>query len=435
MSGQTLAWIAVGCVLISWFAATGARSLAEFAPHELREICKRRKRPRRLPAILRSRTSVWPSLVGLHTLAGAGYVAAAVLALSGGVPPTSLPTPWSIAAIVVGLLVAEVWLPSAIARLWANEFLAATWPIWQALSVPLLPIIWGAHLSNRLFERLSGRHAEEPDEESFEDDIRTFVSEGHREGLLEEDAREMIEGIMDLDEADVSEIMTPRTDVVCMPRSLTWPEMLDFVISAGHTRVPVFHKSRDDIVGILHTKDLLPELAKGPGERREAWTTLLRAPFFVPETKPINAILEDFQRTRNHIAIVLDEYGGVSGLITLEDVLEEIVGEIVDEYDHEEVEWIQPVSEGVYEAYGRARLDDLNERMGLSLPEDEEFDTIAGFVFHELGRVPTAGEELVWQNVRITVLEASPRRIEKVRLEVIDPSTAMADTSVDGQQG
>ena len=195
---------------------------------------------------------------------------------------------------------------------------------------------------------------------------------------------------------------------------------MQLVIKAGHTRIPVCGKNRDDIVGVLYIKDLLPELAKPPAERAAPWTKLLRQPAFVPETKPVDALLQDFQRGRHQMALVLDEYGGVAGLVTMEDVLEEIVGEIVDEYDQDVAEPIRRLGDGVCESLGRVHIDQINEQLGLELPEDADFDTIGGFVFSELGHIPLVGEELVWRNVRITVLEATRRRIERVRIEMLD---------------
>ncbi len=225
---------------------------------------------------------------------------------------------------------------------------------------------------------------------------------------------------MELGDADVSQIMTPRTDMISIPASCSWDEMLQQAINGGHTRIPVYGRNRDDILGILHTKDLLPELAREPEKRGEPWTKLLRQPVFVPETKPIDALLQELQRGRNHMVVVLDEYGGVSGLVTMEDVLEEIVGEIVDEYDAAHVEGLRELAPGVCEALGRVHIDEINERLGLELPEDADYDTIGGFVFNELGHIPTAGEDLLWRNVRITVLDATRRRIERVRIEVLD---------------
>ena len=318
------------------------------------------------------------------------------------------------------MLAANLWLPWTFARLWADPFLFFAWPALWGVSFLLVPFALLAHVVDVALHRLAGRNLAVPDEESFEEDIRTIVSEGHREGLLEEDAREMIEGVIELGDADVSQIMTPRTDMVSIPASLSWEEMLEQVIHAGHTRIPVYGRNRDDILGILHTKDLLPELAREPGQRAEHWTKLLRQPVFVPETKPIDALLQELQHSRNHMVVVLDEYGGVSGLVTMEDVLEEIVGEIVNEYDPAHVEGVHELGPGVCEAMGRVHIDEINERLGLGLPEDADYDTIGGFVFNELGHIPTTGEDLVWHNVRITVLDATRRRIERVRIEVLD---------------
>jgi CBS domain containing-hemolysin-like protein len=321
---------------------------------------------------------------------------------------------------VLLLLASNLWLPWSLARLWADPFLFFAWPVLWGASFLLVPLALLAHFVDVALHRLAGRNLRAADEESFEEDIRTIVSEGHREGLLEEEAREMIEGVIELGDADVSQIMTPRTDMLSIPASLSWEEMLDQVINNGHTRIPVYGRNRDDILGILHAKDLLAELARDPAQRADPWTKLLRQPVFVPETKPIDALLQELQHSRNHMVVVLDEYGGVSGLVTMEDVLEEIVGEIVDEYDPAHVEGVHEVGPGVCEAMGRVHIDEINERLGLGLPEDAEYDTIGGFVFSELGHVPAAGEDLVWQNVRITVLDATRRRIERVRIEVLD---------------
>ena len=258
------------------------------------------------------------------------------------------------------------------------------------------------------------------DEESIEEEIRTIVSEGHREGLLEEEAREMIEGVIELGDAIVSHIMTPRTDIHMVQINTPWDEVVESVIDSGHTRVPVYDKSRDDIVGILYSKDLLPELAKSPDEPHRPLAELLRKPLFVPETKPVDDLLKVFQKSRTHIAVVLDEYGGVSGLVTIEDVLEEIVGEIDDEYDQQAEAAIRKIDDDICEALGRAHIDEINELMGFDLPENADFDTIGGFVFAEFGRVPAPGESITWQDaVRVTVLEASRRRVNRVRLERI----------------
>ncbi|MCA9258087.1 MAG: HlyC/CorC family transporter, partial [Planctomycetales bacterium] len=223
-------------------------------------------------------------------------------------------------------------------------------------------------------------------------------------------------------------IMTPRTDMHMVQVDLPWDEVVADVIDSGHTRTPVYDSSRDDIVGILYSKDLLPELATGDMANRSSLRDLLRKPLFVPETKRVDDLLQMFQQVRTHIALVLDEYGGVAGLVTIEDVLEEIVGEIVDEYDPEHVEELQALEDGAYEALGRAHVDEINHELNIELPEDGDFDTIAGFVFTQLGRIPNVGEAVVWQDkVRVCVLEVTRRRIERVRIERLTDVEQPAD--------
>ncbi len=422
MSTTALLWLSAAALCVTCLAALAVRAAAEFSPAKLEEICRRRKKPERLGQVLRWRVRVSLTMQSLRTIALAAAVATGGLAIWRQPDANGFSVGAGVLAalaMLLAMLAANAWLPWSIARLWADEVLFFAWPLLWSASLVLLPFSLAARFVDVALHRVAGRDLPAPDEESFEEDIRTIVTEGHREGLLEEDAREMIEGVIELSDVDVSQIMTPRTDMVSIPASCSWDEMLRHAINAGHTRIPVYGRSRDDILGILHTKDLLPELAREPNNRVEPWTKLLRQPVFVPETKPIDALLQELQRGRNHMVVVLDEYGGVSGLVTIEDVLEEIVGEIVDEYDAAHVEGLRELGPGVCEALGRVHIDEINERLGLELPEDADYDTIGGFVFNELGHIPTAGEDLVWRNVRITVLDATRRRIERVRIEVL----------------
>lgn len=424
MTAALMFWFAVAAVFVTCFAAIGTRSLTGFSRHDLEEVCRRRGTPERLGEILRQHDRVALATETFQVLGTAVAVAATLcwtlLRFHNGILPQATQILTAIGLCFLVLLVVEIWIPWTVARLWAEPFLYYTWPLWQVARYLAAPFVLGARFIDTIFHRLANRTPEQPDEESFEDEIRTIVTEGHREGVIEEDARGMIEGVIELSDVVVSEIMTPRTDMVSMPRSLTWQEALDFAVKVGHTRIPVHEKTRDDIVGILYAKDLLPELAKSPDLPRVTWTSLLREPHFVPETKPVDVLLQEFQRDRTHMVVVLDEYGGVSGLVTMEDVLEEIVGEIVDEYDTDLVDGIRQLDDDSAEALGKVHIDEINERLELQLPEDGDFDTIAGYVFTELGHVPVEGEELTRQNVRITVMEATRRRIERVRIEILD---------------
>lgn len=422
MNPDVLFWFAAGGLFLTSLVSAGARSLRSFSRHDLEEIAQRSAVRQRFAEILRLHDRVALGVEHFQVLAVSFVLmASSWYAWQSWQDYAMLAKAELVMLVVVLALVATaawIWLPWTVARLWAEPILFHAWRFWRFASALMTPLVWGAHLFDTLLHRLAGRTPEVATEETFEEEIRTIVTEGHREGLLEEDAREMIEGVMELHDADVAEVMTPRTDMHMLSAGMSWDEALEFVIQVRHTRIPVFNKNRDDVIGLLHTKDLLPELAKGPGETRRTIAELLRKPCFVPETKAVDDLLQEFQRTRNHMAVVLDEYGGVSGLVTIEDVLEEIVGEIVDEYDDDVVEEIQQVDPNTFEVLGRAHVDEVNERLGIDLPEDQDFDTIGGFVFSEMGHIPAPNESLKWNGqIRITVLEASRRRIDRLRIE------------------
>lgn len=424
MSAQVLLWTSAVAMLATAFINLGVRALREFSRHDLAEVCRRLGKPERFAEIVRRHDAVALGVemlsaftVALALVAGAAWAAVRWNYAAGD----SLPE-LAVVAVALGLLlvVSRTWAPWAGARIFAERFIYATWPLWRLLAAITVPLSWGARALDAVLHRLVGRTPQHVDEQAIEEEIRTIVSEGHRGGLLEDEAREMIEGVIDLGDAYVSQIMTPRTDMHMIHVDAPWDELLAEVIETGHTRTPVYDKTRDDIVGILYSKDLLPELATGDPESRTPLRELVRKPLFVPETKPVDDLLQMFQQLRTHIAVVLDEYGGVSGLVTIEDVLEEIVGEIDDEYDPESVEEIERIDDNACEALGRTHIDEINEAMNLELPEDGDYDTIGGLVFSELGRVPQPGEALTWQEkVRITVLEATKRRIDRVRVERI----------------
>jgi len=425
VNSAAFAWLAAGGSLFACLAATGCKSLREFSRRELKEICDRRDAHARFDRILRTRERLLLSVEALM------FLSAGVMLLSAWEwlgEPWPDEDPWYYVIghallVTFWLLTATSWLPNALARLWSGPILYYGWPFWQAIDYALAPLVYLARFIDALAHRLAGHVPVPPGEEDFEEEIRTVVTAGHREGLIKEDAREMIEGVIDLEDADVTQIMTPRTDMICMPLDRDWKSAAEFITESAHTRIPVYNKTRDNVVGILHAKDLLALLGAPENAANKTLKDILREPMFIPETKAVNELLRDFRNSRNQMAIVLDEYGGVSGLVTIEDVLEEIVGEIVDEYDEELVEDIQLLDPQTAEAAARAHVDEINERLGIELPESNDFDTIGGFVFSELGHVPKVGEEVVWRNVRITVLEATNRRIQRVRIEILDPTS------------
>jgi CBS domain containing-hemolysin-like protein len=255
-----------------------------------------------------------------------------------------------------------------------------------------------------------------------EDRLRHLV-EGNTD--LEEDEREMIASVIELGEQPVREIMVPRIDIVAAPDGATVREALDRIVESGHSRIPIYDASIDNIAGVVYAKDLLKFLRDGA--QTEPVKPLAREPSFVPETKKVDELLHEMQQRRVHLAIVVDEYGGTAGLITIEDLIEEIVGEIQDEYDVEE-ELIQEVSdeEALFDA--RVSIRDVNDTLDLDI-EDEDFDTLGGLLYHELGKVPNVGDEVRVDGALVTVLTTTGRRVRKVRVMKVPPEAAAAERS------
>ena len=246
------------------------------------------------------------------------------------------------------------------------------------------------------------------------EELRLIVERGGEQGVLEAEEEQMINSIIELGERRLHEVMIPRIAIVSLPASATLDEAIDKVVDEGHSRIPIYEESVDEVVGILYAKDLLPFLKPGSGPR-PAVRTLLRPPVFVPESMTIDDLLHEFQRRKVHIAIVLDEYGGTAGLVTIEDLLEEIVGEIQDEYDTEEPMVVR-LSESEARVDGRADIDDLVELfdIDLGLEDDDEYDTVGGLIYHRIGGVPSPGDQVDVDGLHLTVESTDGRRVGKV---------------------
>ncbi len=252
-------------------------------------------------------------------------------------------------------------------------------------------------------------------------DIRELVRHGHEQGVVEEDEHEMIHGVFEFSDTIAREVMTPRISIVAVPAEITLPDLLSIVVEEGHSRIPVYEGSIDNVVGVLLSKDLLPLLASGIDRSERIDFDIrgvMREPYFVPDTKPVDDILAEFRKYGVHLAVVIDEFGGTYGLLTMEDLLEEIVGEIHDEHDIEEPEFAA-TPEGDVLIDGSAAISDVNERFGLGIPESD-FDTIGGYIFGALGRVAVPGDVVEGIGERgdqaLTVEEMDDRRVALIRL-------------------
>ena len=317
-------------------------------------------------------------------------------------------------ALVIWL--SEFFIERTIRRdpeIWALRFT----PVARLLTVLLAPLL---ALPVAIVKRANG------DEQQLvtitEDELKSLVDTSQREGLLEHDERKMIFSIFQFGDTLAREIMIPRIDMFALEIDTPIKEAAEKVLESGYSRVPVYDDNIDNIQGLLYTKDMLKVWQEG--SKYESLRELLRPANYIPESKKVDELLAEMQAQRIHIAIVADEYGGVAGLVTLEDIVEEIVGEIHDEYDQGEEALYQKINDDEYLFHGRVDLDDVNDLMGVSL-STEEADTLGGYIYSRVGRVPRAGESLQEDDLILTIEQITARRIRKVRakrLEIIEPS-------------
>jgi putative hemolysin len=251
-----------------------------------------------------------------------------------------------------------------------------------------------------------------------EEEIRSLVDVGEEEGILQHQEKEMIEGIFEIDDIEVTEVMVPRIDIVAVSEDATIDDALDLIVTYGHSRIPVYKETIDNITGILYAKDTLAVLSNKDNEIQElAISSLMRPAYYVPETKKINKLLKELQQNKIHMAIVLDEYGGTEGLVTIEDILEEIVGDIFDEYDNE-ISMIEKVDNDKYLVKAEISIEEINEIFNTDLPE-EDFDSLGGFIFSTLGRVPVKGDVVKYDKLQMTVTKLHNRRIKQILIKIV----------------
>jgi len=244
-----------------------------------------------------------------------------------------------------------------------------------------------------------------------EEEMHTLIDVGTESGIINKEEGEMIQGIFDLKDTLVREVMIPRTEIVGIESDATVDDLIKLIREEGHTRYPVYKQSIDNIIGVIHVKDILTQWdGKGDSKLKQ----FIRHPFIVPETKNVEELLREFKKKRTHIAVVVDEYGGTSGVVTIEDIIEEIVGEIRDEYDMEEV-IIVPLPDNSVLVDARLDIEELASHFGMEIPK-EKFETVGGLLSFLAGRVPKSGEEVTFENLRFIVESADEKRVHRVRV-------------------
>lgn len=413
---MTTIWVAFILIAVMCFISAANLALRHLSRAKAGEIAERLGQTNRLDAIVRHQAELTLTTSTVRMAVNLALVLVIVHIYRDRQDDPILYYTSIFLTSVLFILVFGVAIPNGWARHAGAPLLLASAPLLNFLRILLRPLVAFLRLFDGLVRRLAGAPLTEEDEaEQMEQEILTVVSEGEAQGAVDEEEKEMIESVMELDEMQVGEIMTPRTDIVALPSTATLFEAKDLIAREGHSRIPVYDESVDNILGVLYAKDLLNF------ERTDDFdaTRVMRKVPFVPETKPIRDLLREFRMNKVHIAIVLDEYGGTAGLVTIEDIMEELVGDIADEFEPPAPATMKRLDPDTIEIDARVHVKELNDELDISLPEDEDYDTVAGFVCTVLGRIPKTGEELQHGNVHIRVLDAEARKVNRLHIHVV----------------
>ena len=311
-------------------------------------------------------------------------------------------------------------VPKRIALQKAEAFCMLTVMPVHYISIILSPFTKLLSVSTKLVLKILHMQTEDQEEAVTEEEIKALLKQGNESGTFDDEEREMIDSVFAFDDRTAREVMVPRRDVVSINIEDPFDELIDEILESRHSRIPVYEENIDNIIGVLHVKDVMIELRKSGLEQINI-REMLHKPFFVPETKEADELFRSMQASRHHMALLVDEYGGFSGIVTIEDLVEEIMGEINDEYE-EVVPEIEAVSEDEYLLDGSVLIEDLNDELGLKL-ETENYDTLSGYLIEQLGHIPAKEDRDViqCQNLEFAVEEVKDNRISRVRLKVLPP--------------
>jgi CBS domain containing-hemolysin-like protein len=409
----TLLWIAVLCLLATMFFSAAEMSFIAANRVRLRHLAEEGNRTAAeyLDAFRNPERALSTAMMGV-TIA---HIVASSAATFGLLPVLGAVAPLVVTAVLTPMmLVFGEIIPKAVAREWATTLVLKLYRLLTWASVLLAPFVVFANLVVGWVLRVFGTR---------QPGVRQFVSREELKALLQMEPgeadvttqeAEMIDKIFDLGDTTVREVMVPLVDVAMLPDTAEPREAVALIVQRGFSRIPIYRQRESSIVGVVAAMDIL---SRGAGARR--LDELMRQPYYVPETKRIDDLLREMQRGRIHMAIVVDEYGGSTGIVTLEDILEQIVGEIQDEHDREPAA-IERLPDGSYWVAARTHIEELNETLDWSLPK-QDYETVAGLVLAQLGRIPRRGEQFQVPGYAITVLDADARRVAAVKIAAIKP--------------
>ncbi len=412
---QLLVLAIAGLILVGLLAAL-RRSLARALAERVRSAARNAAALRRIEALLGRLERVADSVGVLELAASVGVALLVALWLS-----ASSPLSWRTLGLSLCVAVPALWLVNdvlarALALRRGAQLLAAALPVIHVLQLPLVGIGWAFELARRVVLRVLRIHDDTEATREIVAGLREVLADAEVSGNLEDSEREIIGNVMEIRDQDVAALMTPRTGIQAADVEDGVLAAAQVLAASGHSRIPVFEGTLDTVIGTVSARDIVQLMAAGKVEQASL-RQIVHPAYFVPETKPVAALLAEMRRAKLKLAIVLDEYGGTAGLVTMGDILSELVGAIPDEYDRDEPAPLRTLPGGAVEVDAGLHVSEVNEALGLDLPEQSDFETLGGFVLAELGHFPKRGESFLRDGNEFEVSEANDRRVLKVRVK------------------
>ncbi|ERT67651.1 MAG: hemolysin family protein [Cetobacterium somerae] len=408
--------ILVVLILLSGFFSASETALTSFKTTDLEDIEKSNKKTAHLlKKWLKSPNEILTGMLlgnNIVNILGSSIATALAINIMGN-SPRSL-------AIVTGIMTVLILIfgeitPKIMAKNNSKGFSKLVIGPMYYFGLLMKPIVKILMWTSILIGRILGVEVKTENIMFTEEDLISFVNVGEAEGIIEEEEKEMIHSIVGLGETNAKEIMTPRTSMFAVEGNKTLDDIWEEMIEAGFSRIPVYEETIDNIIGVLYTKDVLNYLKAHSTDTQVK--ELVREAYYVPETKSIIEILQEFKSKKVHIALVLDEYGGIGGVLTIEDLLEEIVGEIRDEFDNEEEESIKEIDDNRYEVDAMLDIETINKSLNIDLPISEDYESLGGLIMSELGKIPAIGDIVDFQDVKLVVVEVEKMRVSKVEIQ------------------
>lgn len=412
--------ILVILILLSGFFSAAETALSAYRSNYLEKLDEE-KHPKKYAVMkkwLKDPNSMLTGIVIANNIVNilASSIATVVIVDYFGNKGSSVALATAIMTILI-LIFGEI-TPKLMARNNSAKIAEAVSVVIYVLSIILTPVVYCLIFISRFVGRILGVNMTSPQLMITEEDIISFVNVGNAEGIIEEDEKEMIHSIVTLGETSAKEVMTPRTSMLAFEGTKTINEVWDEIVDNGFSRIPIYEETIDNIIGILYVKDLMEHIKNN--ELNIPIKQFIRSAYFVPETKSIIEILKEFRGLKVHIAIVLDEYGGVVGLVTIEDLIEEIVGEIRDEYDDEEDSFYKKISDNEYEIDAMTDIETINKDLNLELPISEDYESLGGLIVTVAGKICEVGDEVQIDNIYLKVLEVDKMRVSKVFIRILE---------------